>query len=302
MEETTLVLRGIKLRVFKLNKLLVGIPQDIGPRILYLSTIEKPDLNFFAVLPDISLETVDGIWRIFGGHRLWTAPEAIPRTYSIDDRPVRVVTEGNSVVVEGNPEYLNNVQKKLVVEPGEDDYSLRVTHVVSNIGRWPIEFSCWSLSVMREHGLAVMPLKPKKVDKHGLLPDRHVVFWPYTRLGDPRLKLLDTYIVIRHDPEVKGALKIGANANPPWVAYLVNGYVFIKKVRLEEHALYPDRGSVIEIYTNESFLELETLSPLRKIEPGGENVHVEEWIIRRLDHFEVSESFLDKAFSRLLEA
>lgn len=300
MEEGVLVLKGYRVRVFRFNKLLIGIPQDIGPRILYLAPMEKPDFNLLAVLPDISLETVDGVWRIHGGHRLWTAPESMPRTYSIDDKPVRIYTENMRVIIEGSPEHINSVQKKIVIEPGENDYSIKVTHVVVNIGRWPIEFACWAISVMRGRGTAIIPLKPKRVDKHGLLPDRRIALWPYTRLSDPRLSLLDTYIAVRHDPGVKGAMKVGAWTNPPLAAYYVGGYIFTKRIETDEKAIYPDHGSSVEVYVNDAFLELETLGPLRRVEPGEENVHVETWVVSRLETLELSESFLDNVFSKFL--
>lgn len=191
-----LVVEGYKLRVFSVNKLLIGVPVDVGPRILYLALVDDPGFNLFAVLPDIGIETPEGIWRIHGGYRLWTAPEAMPRTYSLDDKPVRLEISGSRITVTGNPEYANNVLKKIHIEPGSDEYSIKVIHEVVNIGRRPIEFACWAITVMRKRGFVVIPIKPKPVDPYELLPDKYVIIWPYTTLRDQRLHLLDTYIVV----------------------------------------------------------------------------------------------------------
>jgi len=40
---------------------------------------------------------------------------------------------------------------------------------------------------------------------------------------------------------------------------------------------YPDNGCTFETYTNDVMLELETLSPLATIAPGGVALHKEEW-------------------------
>ncbi|MEM3711080.1 MAG: hypothetical protein QW453_03420 [Thermoprotei archaeon] len=293
MEYIEKIIGNYRLRVFNINKLLIGIPIDIGPRILYLTTTEDPDFNLFNILPEITVETPEGIWHIHGGHRLWTSPEDMPRTYSLDDKPVKLENRNDKVTIIGNPEYNNNVLKKIHIEPGDEEYSVKVTHEIVNIGRWPIEYACWALSVMRNNGFAVIPVKPKRVDPHGLLPDRYIVIWPYTILRDPRLYLLDTYIAIRQDTSIPRALKISTKANPNWIAYWVQGYAFIKKF-IEEKAQYPDYGSTVEVYTNDKFLELETVGPLKRIHPGDSNIHVEIWKVMKIGDLEISEEDFEK--------
>lgn len=288
-----IVVGGFKTRVFEVNGLLVGVALDIGPRVLYLAREDKEEFNIFNVLPDFSVETPEGKWMIYGGHRLWTSPEAMPRSYSLDDKPVDVRVEGNSIVVTGNPEYANNVLKKIRIEPGEKKYTVKVTHEIVNIGRWPIEFACWALSVVRREGFAVIPVKPKPVDPRGLLPDRYLVIWPYTALNDPRLQFTQNYVVIRQDPSIEKPVKVGARANPPLIAYWVNDFVFVKYFE-EVHAPYPDYGSTVEVYTNNKFLEVETLGPLRKVEPGESNVHVEVWEIKRIGSFKLDERVFEE--------
>ena len=79
---------GIKKYCF--GDIILGIPSEIGPRVLFLSSAENPEKNMFGVLPEAGVETSEGFWRIFGGHRLWTSPEAKPRSYSPGCGPVRV--------------------------------------------------------------------------------------------------------------------------------------------------------------------------------------------------------------------
>ncbi|MEM1772223.1 MAG: hypothetical protein QXQ71_00140 [Desulfurococcaceae archaeon] len=283
-------INGFRVRVFQLNGLKIGVALDFGPRILYLG-LNSESYNLFNIIPEVQLETPDGIWRIYGGHRLWTAPEDFPRTYTIDDKPVYIDLLENRIIINGNPDYRNNVLKKIQIEPGEKEYTLKITHEITNIGRWPIEYACWAISVMQPRGLTIIPLKPKRVDKYGLLPDRVIAIWPYTRLDDPRLVFRDKYMVVKHDPSIEKPFKIGARANPPLLAYWVDEFLFIKRIKVEDDK-YPDYGVTVEVYANDKFLELETLGPLKIINPGESNKHVEEWEVKKLKGLRVDEEHI----------
>lgn len=267
---------GFKVKVAQIGGLIIGVACDIGPRIIYLASAEKPKLNLFGILPDSGIETPEGFWRIYGGHRLWAAPEAKPRSYSLDNQPVKIEVNSNSLTVYGNPEEKNSIEKEITIKANPDG-GVQVFHRIKNIGRWPIKLACWALSVMRKNGFAIIPIKPMKVDSEGLLPDRHISIWPYTDMEDKRLMLTSEYIFVKQDPKAKGPLKIGVNANPYWVAYWVDGMLFIKQFRYDSKAEYPDFGCSVEVYTNPEMLELETLGPLKIVEPSGVNEHIEFW-------------------------
>jgi len=270
-------IEGFRVKFVHMNNLIIGITTDIGPRIIYLAHKENPDVNLFGVVPDFSINTSEGKWRIFGGHRLWVSPEAMPRSYSLDDKPIRIRITDSEVIVEGNPEPHNSIKKRILIRPISDNNSIEVVHEIENIGRWPIKFACWAISVMRRNGFAIVPIKPNPVDEKGLLPDRIIVLWPYTNISDERLILGKNYIFVKQDPNIKDPLKIGVRANPPYVAYWIKEYLFVKKISIESNAEYPDFQSNVEVYTNNLFLELETLGPLREIEPGEVNRHSEIW-------------------------
>ena len=293
MESFESVIEGFKVKMFKFGRILVGITTDIGPRILYLALDTDKEFNLFGVVPSLAVETSEGVWRIYGGHRLWTSPEAMPRSYSLDDKPVKVVATDSEVVVEGNPEPLNSVQKRIIIREGPDDHSIEVVHEIRNIGRWPIEFSCWALSLMRTNGFAIVPIKPRCVDERCLLPDRVISLWPYTSLNDKRLVFGEHYIFVKQDPSIEKPLKIGVKANPSWATYYVDDFLFIKAFKPAE-ATYPDFGSTVEVYTNNLFLELETLGPLRRIEPGEVNRHVELWKVIKVGPLAIAEKDVEE--------
>ena len=45
----------------------------------------------------------------------------------------------------------------------------------------------------------------------------------------------------------------------------------------DEKAKYPDFGASYETYSNDFMLEMESLSPLVKLDPDQDMVHIEEW-------------------------
>jgi hypothetical protein len=63
-----------------------------------------------------------------------------------------------------------------------------------------------------------------------------------------------------------------------WLAYHSQGALFVKWSALHKNDLpYPDRGSSIECYRDHRFMELETLGPMARLEPGDEVHHREVW-------------------------
>ena len=61
------------------NSLQLLVTQSVGPRIISLRF--NGGSNLFAELPDLTEELPDGkVYRFYGGHRLWHAPEDMPRT------------------------------------------------------------------------------------------------------------------------------------------------------------------------------------------------------------------------------
>ncbi len=270
------IISGLETRLFSFNNIVVGVATGIGPRILYLSQTKDPESNLFEVFPQAGVKTEEGFWRLYGGHRLWTSPEASPRTYSRDDKPVKIGFEKGRLLVTGSPEEKNLVQKEIEIT-SHPCGGILVSHRIRNIGRWPIRFACWALSVMQKEGVALIPLQPF-AEKGRLLPDRHITLWPYTNLTDERLTFGNVYIAVKQSPQVKKPIKIGTFALPAWTAYQVATKVFVKSF-FPSKGDYPDFGCSVEVYTNSEFLELETVGPLTTVEPGDYAEHQEVWEI-----------------------
>jgi hypothetical protein len=66
-----------------------------------------------------------------------------------------------------------------------------------------------------------------------------------------------------------------------WAAYLLNHELFVKKTTADPSRTYPDFGCSFETFTNNDFLEIETLGPLTRVEPGQTVEQVEHWALYR---------------------
>jgi hypothetical protein len=251
------------------------ITTEIGPRIIG-GFLNNGDNLFYVDPKTVDNNNNENEWNIYGGHRLWHAPEAMPRTYEPDNIPVAWDWDEKSdiVWVSSGTAPATGIHKSFTIEPlGNEKF--RIVHSIKNDNMWEIELAAWALSVMAPGGVGVIP-QPQG-DKTALLPNRNLTLWPYTNMADPRLTWGEKYTLLRQDPQATTPCKIGFNCEDGWLAYVNNGTALIKRFEHLIDAEYPDNGCSIELYTNEAMEEIETLSPLYNLGPGETIIHIEEW-------------------------
>ncbi|HEY63863.1 MAG TPA: hypothetical protein G4O02_04775 [Caldilineae bacterium] len=269
---------------------------DVGPRIVRLSFVG--DRNLFGGLEEEMGLTGGDEWRLYGGHRLWHSPEAMPRSYYPDNEPVDVKTEGDVLTLTPPLERTTGIQKIMRVALVSGHFE--VTHTLRNEGLWTIQLAPWALSVMALRSVAIVP-QPQAPDPTALLPNRSITLWPYTDMADPRWHWGTKFVTLCQDPS-RGPTKFGISATDGWCACWNDGQVFIKRFEYQPGAAYPDNGCTVECYANERFLELETLGPLVWLEPGASVTHVERWYIFSDVECEVTdEASIEAALTPLLE-
>lgn len=107
----------------------------------------------------------------------------------------------------------------------------------------------------------------------GFLPNRNIVLWPYTNLGNRNIQLGRQYLMV--NAEMESPFKVGFANLVGWLAYWLENTLFVKSAGYNPQAVYPDFGCSSECYCNDQFVELETLGPLQEIHPGVSIQHVE---------------------------
>jgi hypothetical protein len=111
-----------------------------------------------------------------------------------------------------------------------------------------------------------------------------MTLWSFTDLKDPRWIFGTDFIQLLQasNPQTRFPEQMTGIFNPAgWGAYYSRGVLFIKRAEPVANARYPDFGCNFEIFTNPEFLELETLSPIVKLEPGESASHTETWALFR---------------------
>jgi hypothetical protein len=244
-------------------------------RITGLTPAGKP--NLLADLSDLApISTPYGEFYFHGGHRLWHAPEAMPRTYIPDAGELRITELTNGVFLEARTEPGTGIRKQIEIILAPDSPSVRLTHTLVNDGLWPVELAPWAISQFRLGGTVILPMPVGEVDPAGLLPNRQVSFWPYARINDPRLKLDDKFVLFKGDALLP-PFKFGYFNPHGWMAYWLDGVLFRKTFDVRASLPHPDNNSNAELYCNDRFVELESLGPLTTIRPNESVTHVETW-------------------------
>lgn len=236
----------------------------------------KGKSNLFADLEQTPVKTPYGNFFFRGGHRLWHSPEAMPRTYIPDNEGAMVGDIPNGVRIEMPAEAWTHIAKSIEIKLNPDQPQVILRHELRNAGAWTVEFAPWALTMFRQGGVGIFPQPVGNIDEAGLLSNRQLVLWPYTRIGDPRLTLRDDFILIHATPSLP-PIKFGYFNPYGWAGYWFNGILFVKRFNVPLNVSYPDHGCNVESYCNDRFIELETLGPLTKLEPGEFVSHTETW-------------------------
>ena len=277
----------------------VVVTTGVGPRIIRYGFLGED--NILGEIPEVAIETGLGAWKPWGGHRLWTAPEANPRSYVPDNSPVRYEIEDERTIRLMQPvEPQTGIEKQMLVSLEAEGAGVAIEHRLTNRNLWAIEVAPWAITTMRGGGRAILPQEPYRSWDEYLLPARPLVLWHYTDLSDPRWTIGKKYIQLRTDEAIKEPQKIGIANKQGWVAYHLGRTLFVKRAVYEDGAAYPDYGSSTETYTAASNIEVETLAPLRRLEPGAAAVHVERWQLFKDVDIGKSEAAIDEAITPLL--
>ena len=267
---------GLPTRSIGNGHLAVEFLSEAGPRIVRLMlTRTALGINQLAEVPQVKWDTPYGEFFVRGGHRLWHAPETAPRTYMPDNVGLIITDVPGGVELRQPAEAVTGIGKSITIELAPDRAALTVTHRLYNEGMWPIELAPWAITQLPHGGVIVLPQWQRPTTSE-LLPNRQLVLWPYTRWSDSRLSLNDDFILLNATPRLPPC-KVGYFNQHGWAGYLCDGVFFIKRFKPQPGLPHVDFGCNAETYCNDKFVELETLGPLSKLEPGQAATHVEEW-------------------------
>ncbi len=249
-------------------------PRSFGPRVMGCGF--EGGRNLFKIFPDEG----PGV-RVRGGHRLWVAPERQEVTWVLDNDPVEIQDLEDGLRMVGALEPGAGLRKEMTIRFGPCPDEVEIVHRITNHNVWAVELAPWTLTQAAPGGVALCGFPPRGRHPEMLLPTHPLVMWAYTKLGDPRWIWGERFFALRQDPEAAEPQKCGLFHEQSWVAYLLGNEIFFKYAKADSALPYPDFGCSLEVFTNRFMMELETLGPLTKIQPGGSVEHTERWILLR---------------------
>jgi len=257
---------------------------DVGPRVIAYRL--PGGFNVMKNYDSMMGATSEAEWQIRGGHRFWLAPEDLTRTYFPDNRPVKWEQTGpHAAKFVPPPEDEYGIQKEMHLALSPKGTKVYVTLKVTNIGNSPTELAPWGPTVMAPGGVEIIPLPPKTPHPgHPMkakspadyAPNQELILWPYFDFTDLRWSFGHRYAFLRQDVN-KGPTKIGLAHRMGWVGYLNSHTLFVKRFDYREGAVYPDRGTRYQTFSNEDMLEMETVGELVSLAPGASAELVESW-------------------------
>lgn len=271
-----------------------------GPRIISFS-FEKGKNIFFDAWPFRENQYPDDRWALLGGHRLWHSPESYPRTYQPDNKRVAWTKIDDGIIVTQDEEKWTQIIKEIKISILGDN-KVKVTHIITNKNAWPIQLAVWPISVMSPGGLEVIPQPNRDT---GLLANRSIVLWPYSKMNDERVYWGEKYITLKQIPRTDkfgSPFKLGLNNERGWAAYFNNNNLYIKRYSHQNGRKYSDYGASYETFINNAYVEMETLSPTMIINYDENIIHEEVWELHdNIAMPEVTdEGYLEQLLSRML--
>jgi hypothetical protein len=277
------------------------VTADVGPRIIRYAFVGGQ--NLLKEFPDQMGKSGEEKFQLRGGDRVWKAPEDPIATWAPDNVPVEIQLTPTGLIAREPLEPLTKLQKEIEVSLAPSGTSVRVSHRITNHSLFPLDFAPWALTMMTPGGVAVSGFPPRGRHPSNLEATNPLVMWAYTNLADPRWKFTKKYLTLRQDPNNKEAQKLGMFNSDTWAAYLLNGDVFVKRTKADPSKVYPDFGCSFETFTNDEFLEIETLGPITLLRPGQTVELVEQWgLFRNAKLTQITDEELDNVLLPLLKS
>lgn len=260
------------------DRVLMMATVEFGPRIIYFGLKGEENILFEDTGRKFFLDVSGyGTWYTYGGHRLWRSPEIVPETYYPDNSPVCAEFADGILKLTADATPFGT-QYSIEVSFNEDE-SLKVVNKILNCSDKPLKFAPWAITGLAAGGTEFIELNTEDT---GYLPNRAVVYWPYSKIKDERFDICDDNAVLRMDPSKSEAFKVGFNVVSGKAVYVKGNQTYTKLFdTYDKDAVYPDFGCNFETYTNGDFIECEVIGAQKDYAPGECAQINETWIIAK---------------------
>lgn len=255
----------------------LAVTLDVGPRIISLKKPNGSNIMFEdiddAINKDCSAIYGKGKrWHIYGGHRIWLSPED-ESTYYPDNFSVEYRLTDNGAIF--TPPAWLEAGVQPILEVRFTDGGADIVMGLTNITKLPKELCLWGLTVLKCGGVLEADLPNTKT---GYLPNRNFVLWDYTDIKDERLTLHNDKLIVKSSVSATQPFKIGYYNPNINLKYTFGDTIFTKTARTAI-GMHTDFFCNVETYTSNLIHEVETLSPIVKVNSKDTLWHIESWRI-----------------------
>ena len=203
------------------------------------------------------------------GSTLWTAPQSDwgwPPFSVLDDQDYQVEDNGSLLKMISKLDLKSGFQ---VVKTWKvvGNQEVKIEYQIRNISDKPQSVGAWVVSRVPCGGLAFFPDGgDEKVPESNLKTD-------FRKEGI-------NWVAIDKKP-IEDHQKLFSTAKEGWLAYLIDGLLFIKQFPDTKPENYSPQQGEVEIYINKekSYAELENHGPYQLLQPGGSLTYLENWFL-----------------------
>ncbi len=262
------------------NKTMV-VSKEFGPRILHFSINDNDNILF---TDDEKSITNNKGWYMYGGHRLWLAPEG-SNTYNPDNQECKIEQNENEITFSGYDPRLK-LELKLTIYTKNN--KIFVKNSLLNTGNSLDHGGIWAITCVKPEGIVFIPWSSQsnfKLNK--------IIYWQewmgnITNITSKQYIPTKDLFLIEPTGEIG---KVGTAGHEGFIGITNDNYTFIKKFKRELSNNYPDDNCAIECYLCDRFIELETLGPNTVFMPDIPVEHIEEWILieKKIDPYNGNE-------------
>jgi hypothetical protein len=286
----------------KLAEVIVTL--EVGPRIISYRLLDGENIFFEDTQRLLYLNTVEmdeifykgATWYGLGGHRLWRSPESYS-TYYPEEHPIKYDVT-NDVFTFIQPVQEENEVELSIVLQFLNESDLKFEGTITNKSKDKKQIASWSLSMCKGPGLEIVKLPNNET---GFLPQRSYSLWGFgAKNKDPRAFYGNDYFALRMELGNMNAYKVGMMINEGKILYLSGKNAYVKRFNRLDNEIYPDNNVNYETYTKHLFMELETLSPLKELQPNESVTQTEVWSLYKLVD-KIPTSFDEQELGRLFE-
>lgn len=227
-----------------------------------------------------------------GGHGFSYIPQIDQNVDFIDNQGITYEIIPNGIRLIQNIEKWTQIRRIIEIIFDENSSKIRVIHKILSLNAFDINIAICSNTVVRNGGIEIIPFS---CGNNKDVPNKSLIFWPYSNLKDSRVYLGDKYIAMKVNENIRDKFRMGINTDLKYVLYYNNNEMFIKEFdEVKDCYEYPNMGCKYESLITPDYLEMKTNSPIYKLSTNNYITHTEVWNIYKDINLDFIDKFIDQ--------